>query len=300
MENIVVLRVASSGLGNLLFQLNCAEKVARRTGAKVKLDLQGLVGDELHSDKTGAGEKVLDMAKLYGFQVEQATIRDIWVTRGGWQGRYKLTRLLAKIQMKLGCLRRSYFKEDNSERFDPEVDSLSAPIYLDGYFISSRYLGEDIGRQSCTSNLFKYTDLINEINNTNSISIHIRRGDYCQLDDYPVYGMDYVRAASKLVEEKTGAGKYFVFTNDIDWARRECKLLEREVVLVSEMTGPAWEDLELMSLCKHNIISNSTFSWWAGYRNRNPNRVVVMPKYWHKAFDENFAENLELIGAVKI
>lgn len=296
MSNTVVLRVASSGLGNLLFQLCSAEAVARKTGAVLKLDLDGVAGDQLHTERAGAREKVLSLARQYGFQVEPATATDIWATRGGWQGRHKLTRWLARTQVRLGLHRRTYFKEASAFGYDERFEELRAPVYLDGYFINPRYFASDIGQQPCVGNLNDYADLMADIERGNSISIHIRRGDYCQLDVYPVYGMDYVRTAAQVIEDRAGHGEYFVFTDDVEWAKREVRLPDRRMTLVSDRTRAAWQDLELMSRCKHNIISNSTFSWWAAYRNSNSNKLVVMPKCWHNNFDQADVKDLAQEG----
>ena len=296
MRNIVVLRVASAGLGNLLFQLCSAETVARRTGASVKLDLDGVSGDQLSSPRAGAGVKVLALARLYGFDVEMASAADIWVTRGGWQGRSKLTRLLARTQARLGWQRASYFKEASPFGYDERFDGLRAPVYLDGYFLNPNLFPARIGQRPCNGSLDEYADIIDRIGSSNSVSIHVRRGDYCQLDEYPVYGLKYVTAAAKMIEARSGAGDYFVFTDDVCWARSEIRLADRRITLVSERTLAAWQDLELMSRCKHNIISNSTFSWWAAFRNANTAKQVVMPGHWHNNFENADVESFALDG----
>ena len=296
MNNLVVIRIASSGLGNLLFQLSAAETVAQRTGAEIKLDLDGAIGDQLYSERTGVIEKVLKLARMYGFSVDPATRADIWAVRGGWQGQNKLTRWLARTQTRLGLQRSTYFKEMSAFTYDDRFDTLRAPAYIDGYLINPRHFSAAMGQRTCAGSLDEFADLIAAIGAGNSVSIHVRRGDYVQLDVYPVYGMDYIAAAARLVEERAGEGEYFLFTDDVEWAQREIKLPGRRLTVVSERTRAAWQDLELMRLCKHNIISNSTFSWWAAFRNAHPGKVVVMPRHWHDNLDEAAAAGLAQPG----
>jgi hypothetical protein len=287
MENLVVIRIASSGLGNLLFQLCGAEEVARRSGAVLRLDLDGVSGDQLTSVSSGAADKVLAIA-------------EIWKTRGGWRGKSKLTRWLARLQVRLGLVRSGYFGTQSAYTYDERFNALRAPAYLDGYLINPRYFSAAVGDRVCAGDLSEFADLADAIGACNSVSIHVRRGDYCQLPGYPVYGIEYVAEAARLIEARAGDGEYFLFTDDVDWAKREIQLPGRKITLVSARTRAAWQDLELMRLCRHNIISNSTFSWWAGFRNANPDKVVVMPRHWHDKLDGAAAADLAQPGWLHI
>jgi len=173
--------------------------------------------------------------------------------------------------------------------FDPEVLLLPDGIYFECYCQSEKYFTgiSSIIRQDLTvkSELSgKNKEIADLILSCMAVSVHIRRADYvtntyseqlfapCSLDYY-VYAVEHIAAV-------TVNPHFFVFTDDKEWARENFKL-PYPVTLVDH-NGPDknYEDLRLMSLCKHNIIANSTFSWWGAWLNKNPGKIVFAPKKW--------------------
>jgi hypothetical protein len=152
-------------------------------------------------------------------------------------------------------------------------------MLLDGYFQSEKYwFGfEDKVKDlfSIDENTLKYLNdkYGNILNDENTCSIHVRRGDYLYIDLFNKLNNDYYSTAIDIV----GRDKHFIiFSNDIEWCKNnfnnvKSTFIENEVDYV---------DLYLMSLCKHNIISNSTFSWWSAYLNNNKNKTVIGPNTW--------------------
>ena len=95
--------------------------------------------------------------------------------------------------------------------------------------------------------------------------------------------MDYYRDAMNLVAERCIRPNYFVFSDDPDWARAHLRDNVHPTTFVTHNdTGMAHEDLMLMRQCRHNIIANSTFSWWGAWLNDNPQKIVVSPRRWFK------------------
>lgn len=126
----------------------------------------------------------------------------------------------------------------------------------------------------------KNIEHINKIRNTNSVSIHVRRGDYLNAANISLFGdvcnKSYFDKAVKLIEAEVADPHFFIFSNDFAWVKDN--LLLNNVTYVTENTGNnSWKDMYLMSLCKNNIISNSTFSWWGAWLNDNPDKIVVAP-----------------------
>ncbi|MBN2522176.1 MAG: alpha-1,2-fucosyltransferase [Bacteroidales bacterium] len=125
--------------------------------------------------------------------------------------------------------------------------------------------------------------IIDHIINTQSVSIHIRRGDYLKERWRPILGviqgMTYYKNAINYISEKVNNPCYFVFSDDISWARENLKL--ENCIFVDQNKGSkSYLDMYLMSICKHNIIANSTFSWWAAWLNKNTDRIVIIPDKW--------------------
>jgi len=108
----------------------------------------------------------------------------------------------------------------------------------------------------------------------NTVSIHIRRGDYVHISDrHPVQSIDYYKKASEHFTDKEYT--FLVFSDDIEWCKEN---LSSDFVFVDGNTD--YVDLYLMSLCDHNIIANSSFSWWGAWLNKNNNKKIVAPSNW--------------------
>jgi hypothetical protein len=126
--------------------------------------------------------------------------------------------------------------------------------------------------------VFKHDILVKSVDKIkqykNPVAIHVRRGDYVKNTNYWVVTEEYIQNAINqfLDDDYT----FIVFSDDIDW----CKTVFPEGVVYME-NNTQFEDLCMMSLCKHNIISNSTFSWWGAFLNKNKSKRVVAPKNWY-------------------
>lgn len=123
-----------------------------------------------------------------------------------------------------------------------------------------------------------------EIKNTNAVSIHVRRGDYTLPKYKKIYGATdaaYYEKAIEYVSTRVESPQFFIFSDDIDWCKKNIKAPVGSVYVTRSSEGPkASFHLQLMSLCKHNIIANSTFSWWGAWLNANPEKMIVAPRRW--------------------
>jgi hypothetical protein len=150
---------------------------------------------------------------------------------------------------------------------------------LDGYWQSEKYFIEieDIIRNELEINLDTYNYILNKypIINENTLSIHIRRGDYTKLQHiHPLQNLDYYKKAYDIINDNSI--NVLVFSDDIEWCKNNIKFdnityIEGETNIV---------DMYIMSLCKHNIIANSSFSWWGAWLNKNKNKKVIAPINW--------------------
>lgn len=155
-----------------------------------------------------------------------------------------------------------------------------------GYYESSKYFNcikEKIIKEFTPKKerLEKNEKLYNIIENTNSVCISIRRGDFLSKEhkkDCFVCDNQYFENAIKEIENHIKNPKYIVFSDDIEWVKKNMKFIKN--CEYEDGTDPVWEKLRLMYSCKHFIISNSTFSWWAQYLSRNDNKIVIAPKKW--------------------
>lgn len=161
--------------------------------------------------------------------------------------------------------------------------------YYDGYWQHEEYFS---AVKESIWEAYSFPQMTNEWNRKiteqlqifNSVSLHIRRGDYI---NHPLFkgicDLDYYKRAICYMEEHVHPQLYCIFSNDIQWCKNNLHdlFLGKEVVYVSWNKGAeSYVDMQLMSLCKHNIIANSSFSWWGAWLNRYPGKVVVSPQKW--------------------
>ncbi len=168
--------------------------------------------------------------------------------------------------------------------FCPE--SFSAPDYstFEGYYQSEKYFGSHSAgiRESLQfkPSIIEEASRIHDSasNGQSTVSIHVRRGDYLKLPDHhPTCTMDYYKRAIDLISEKTETDyRYLVFSDDPEWCKSN---FLGDQYWISEK-HPAGIDMKLMTLCDHNIVANSSFSWWGGWLNSTPDKVVVAPMNW--------------------
>lgn len=182
-----------------------------------------------------------------------------------------------------------FYEDDKHHNFVPQILERKTG-YLTGYWQSEKYF-------SNITNIIrsKYIFIPDELkeneeckammNNTQSVSLHIRRGDYLKPEIYSTFGgicnESYYQSAMARIEEMIGDVHYFVFSNDPLYVQSTDLLLGKSYTLVDWNTGiNSFRDMELMCACKHNIIANSSFSWWGAWLNRNPNKIVIAPSRW--------------------
>lgn len=162
--------------------------------------------------------------------------------------------------------------------------------YHVGYFQSFKYFEgiESILKETFTikSEKSEYfltnSKLINSFEN--SISIHIRRGDYTldrNIDYIGLCSLSYYYNALNFLKEGLNTYEVFIFSDDLIWVKENFKGTNFNY-LSNPNSNSSYEDLKLMSLCKNNIISNSTFSWWAAWLNSDENKKIIAPKTWFK------------------
>ncbi|HOV15035.1 MAG TPA: alpha-1,2-fucosyltransferase, partial [Spirochaetota bacterium] len=134
----------------------------------------------------------------------------------------------------------------------------------------------------------KAINISNQIKNSNSVSIHVRRGDYVgnikTLNFHGVCEIDYYIDAINSIKQKVQNPLFFIFSDDIEWCKNNIK---DENSIFIDFERDDYVDMYLMTVCKHNIIANSSFSYWAAYLNQNFDKIVIAPKKWFKDDNQN-------------
>lgn len=130
--------------------------------------------------------------------------------------------------------------------------------------------------------------LANQISKTTSVSIHIRRGDYLSNPSFGLCEMPYYLQAIDYVQHQLEECTFFIFSDSLEWAKAQFRDMKVNTVVVDTSKFQDYIDMQLMSLCQHHIIANSSFSWWGAWLNQKPDKMVIAPEPW---FDSGASEN---------
>lgn len=125
---------------------------------------------------------------------------------------------------------------------------------------------------------------LNDISSIESVSVHIRRGDYLNNTNAGIFwhpDVEWYWTAMREMEKQVHNPTYYFFSDDIAWAREQFADVKNAVFVDINHGADAYNDMRLMSQCKHNIIANSTFSWWGAWLNKNPNKIVIAPEKYY-------------------
>lgn len=287
---MIIVKI-EGGHSNQLFQYAAGRRLAHRLGVDLYLDLWWF--DQIEEIDTPRPYELAD----YSFPQRFITRTDFALVEDKPDDLkakiYNLTRGRSKPRIK------AYRQVGHG--FNEAVLDLPDNTFLDGWWQDERYF-KDI-----RPILLKETELKNkpnarnarwlkEIKDSNSVSIHVRRGDYVtnHLTNkyHGVLPMSYYERALETLVKKTGAKdfKLFVFSNDMEWCKRNIKFKFPTIFVDGHNVGP--EDMRLLKHCKHNISANSTFSWWGAWLNQNPEKIVIAPKTWFQHKEDNAATGI--------
>ncbi|WP_184544961.1 alpha-1,2-fucosyltransferase [Mucilaginibacter sp. FT3.2] len=200
------------------------------------------------------------------------------------EGKKTIHRYLKRIFLPQG---RFIYQTEKNELIDLSKIK-SSLVYLDGYFQSEEYLKSISGQ---LLHDFKFPSLTGESKAIddkiaaadNAVSIHVRRGDYLKPEINAYHGLlslSYYQAAQKKVEAQVVRPSYFIFSDDPEWCQANLSFFGDNATIISKTGDNNWEDMYLMSRCRHHIIANSSYSWWGAWLNNNPQKIVIAPNNW--------------------
>lgn len=261
----------NGGLGNQMFQFAFGKALENKTSIETDFDMSFFA------------KKYSRPFELDIFNININKIEDFWT-------KLKLNiiwKLRKKLKNKI-FLGYNFYPEAHFE-YDENLFNVKPNTYIEGFFQSEKYF-KDLEEQIRTHFQFKYKpdrenqELIEKISSSNSISLHIRRGDYIQKKRYQnLYAncsLEYYKRGVQIIAENFSKPTLFIFSDDIKWVKENLNL-PFESIYVSNNTGSkSYEDMRLMSLCKHNVIANSSFSWWSAWLNNNKEKIVIAPQKW--------------------
>lgn len=192
---------------------------------------------------------------------------------------------------------------ERSMSYNPKISNLKGDFYLSGNWQSERYFENSKDLIRNTFSFKKFTDernisLLEEILQQESISIHVRKGaDYLKKIVVGTCMPSYYDEAIKVINEKVKNPRYYIFTDNKEWVINNITNIEYTLVDWNPTSGiNNYLDMQLMANCKHNIIANSSYSWWGAWLNNNSNKIVIGPKKWFSTQSKKY-DTIDLIPA---
>lgn len=283
-----VLTKVFGGLGNQMFQYAVGRALSLRLGQALEVDIRTLF-------REGAAHNGYELSRVFRIDPSQAT--DASVRRLlGWRGLRTAQRVM-KVGVRRGVpvkWTRPYVPEPHFHYWSG-IAELDDGCYLDGYWQSPRYfeavagtIRQDFAFRHALSG--ENERIAREIGGCDaSVSLHVRRGDYVTnpraTSHHGLMGVDYYRRAvdALALGRASHSPTFFVFSDDIAWAAAELPLPEDTRFISHNSGSDSHFDLQLMSLCRHHIVANSSFSWWAAWLGQHDGSIVVAPKTWFRA-----------------
>ena len=170
--------------------------------------------------------------------------------------------------------------------YDPAVFKTRKPL-ISGYWQDERYfenVQEDVRNAFVFRNIDNRNILLGkEMSACDSVSLHIRRGDYLKFPNLLVCTPSYYNRAIDYIKEHVKNPVFYVFSDDLDWSEQFMKKQSVEFHMVGHNRGKdSYKDMYLMTCCRHNIIANSSFSWWGAWLGKRGGKIVVRPSEWIK------------------
>jgi hypothetical protein len=284
---MIIVRL-TDGLGNQMFQYALGRKLAELHYTELKLDISWYQGKDEVKQKRQYSLSCFNIEENIATQIDLDFFRKKNIVHS----------LNSGIRKSLNLPPYKTTKNHEQFEFDPLILKSPRNTYLKGYWQTEKYFA-DI-RQILLKDFSLKVEInpncepfIERINQSNSVSLHVRRGDYVQ-EEYTnrlhgVCSLDYYKIAINHIKKHIQEPHFFIFSDDPEWVK-ENLLWEDKTTFVCGNNFADYEDLYLMSLCKHNIIANSSFSWWGAWLNQNQLKIVCAPQRWFAVKSRNLQD----------
>ncbi len=267
------------GLGNQLFQYAAGRALATYHKTELELDTSHL---RLVSNGSYTQRKFeLEKFNIHAVIANENTLKTFNFNQG------RVITRLKKISP--GLFNKMIFNEHHFN-FHTQFLKLPKDTYLNGYWQSEKYFNSFREKLLTEISLKEPLSLAalaidKKINEVNAVSLHVRRGDFVSLKSanhfHGYLEIDYYKAALEQIKNKVTDPVFFIFSDDLDWCKENFMFIDKKEFVEGKANGiSTQEELVLMSHCKHNVIANSSFSWWGAWLNQNKNKTVIAPKNW--------------------
>ncbi|WP_026653803.1 alpha-1,2-fucosyltransferase [Butyrivibrio proteoclasticus] len=280
---MVIVRI-QGGLANQMFQYAFYYWLTQKHIEK-SLDIDTYIDNSMYYHRVPSQEcdpvhNGYELEKVFGIKDKSADLKDVYRLS---EYRYDIVRK-AFVKAKVKLAGRKKTQIGDNEDYLEHVDLATADeMYFSGTWAAKFKYANDYS--SKIRDIFSFPEIVDDnnmkirlkIEETNSVSIHVRRGDYLNIRNGINLKKDYYDNAIEIIRRRVNHPVFFVFSDDIEWCKKNINY--GDTFFIDWNKGDeSYRDMQLMSLCKHNIIANSTFSAWASWLNRNEDRIVISPE----------------------
>ena len=268
-----IISELTGGFGNQLFAYATAYAIARENGGELYINTY--MSDNGMTRELGIDKLNIEYKKRLTYKYKKNIV-----------SRVIFNKIRRAFTIGLGT---KIVKESGNFVFHPEIMKQDRDVMLSGYWQSAKYFDKyltELRRMYTPKAGFSDAakELLALVDKPNTVAVHIRRGDY--LDDNMNLTMEYFEQAFAIVEEKIKNPIYCFISDDIEWVKANFAEKENYIFISGMKEVDYIEEFFVMSACAHQIISNSSFSWWAAYLNSNAQKVIVAPEveFWNGDF----------------
>lgn len=287
-----VLVTSIGGLGNQMFCYAFYKKMGMEyPHIEFKMDLSGIRDTRF--------ERNAEFLRVFpNINVCSASAKEIWKAERKYTFTYhgKGSRIIRyfvdagnRFSMQSGkryCITEEEFERRNRKIGEAEWDQI---LYFDGFWQNIDYYENIMPELQNDFTFAEITDkenneLMRQIRECESVAVHIRRGDYVG-ETLDILDSDYYGKIIKKIQSEIPTCQFYFFSNDAAYVEKEFAWLEAKSIVKNNVGTGSFRDMQLMSLCKHNIIANSTFSIWAALLNTYPDKQVYYPSHYYKGIE---------------
>ncbi|MEI7596362.1 MAG: alpha-1,2-fucosyltransferase [Bacteroidota bacterium] len=282
---MIIIRL-DGGLGNQMFQYALGFVLSKSKNTSLKFDDSMLGEKNFHEHHTNRNLELGVFDKSF----EIASPKEIEELKKEDYSKLSYFFYRYFYRENIPYFKKNIFYEKGFFVFDSNIFKINRNCYLLGYWQNEKYFSSF---RNELLNLFQFPSLTNKknidiiemIKCSNSVSVHIRRGDY--VNDAVasklhgnIANENYYKDSIELIKSRVDNTLLFVFSDEVEWVKENIEFPENSYFINWNKGDESYIDMQLMSNCKHNIIANSSFSWWSAWLNKYPKKIVIAPKKW--------------------
>ncbi len=264
----------TGGLGNQMFQYAFGRYLSLKSKTELKYNF------------TNALFNIQRSFELNVFNISATEASSVDLKRFGVIQSRVINRLLYLLDERYGIqFNERIVTQKYPYTFDPIYKNIGNELYVQGYWANERFFNsiESTLRKDFTLKEEldkKNQNILKQIQKQVSVSVHVRRTDYItnKTNMLKFIGLEYYINSIEKLKKSIFNPVFFVFSDDIPWCKKNLNTVSNNIHYIDHNTGKnSYKDLILMSACQHNIIANSTFSWWGSWLNQNKNKIIIKP-----------------------